>query len=90
MPLTSDCLPWLDELPSVISQMYTYRTRQYGPSMFGVLCTHTHSLIELLGFDFGEPYKSLQEVYKNAFRCRLFAMAWRTSVSGLGVVQLVY
>ena len=37
---------------------------------------YTHSLIELFGSDFGEPYKSVQEVYKNAFHCRLFAMAW--------------
>ena len=35
---------------------------------------YTHSLIELFGSDFGEPYKSVQEVYENAFCCRLFAM----------------
>ena len=41
-----------------------------------VWCTlYTHSLIELFGFYFGEPYQSVQEVYENAFRCRLFAMA---------------
>ena len=30
----------------------------------------------MFGSDFGEPYKSVQELYKNAFHCRLFAMAW--------------
>ena len=37
---------------------------------------YTKSLSALFGSDFGEPYKSIQEVYKNAFRCRLFSMAW--------------
>ena len=42
-----------------------------------IFCSlYTHSLIELFGSDFGEPYKSVQELYENAFRCRLFAMAW--------------
>ena len=54
-----------------------------------VYFVHTDSLIELFESEFGEPYKSIQEVYKNAFCCRLFAMAWKTSVSGLGVVHLV-
>ena len=36
---------------------------------------YTHSLTELFGSDFGEPYKSVQEVYKNVFHCILFAMA---------------
>ena len=49
---------------------------------------HTHNLIELFGF--GEPHKSVQEVYENAFHCRFFALAWCTSVSGLGVVHLLY
>ena len=37
---------------------------------------HTHSLIELFGSEFGEPYKSVQEVYENAFHCRLFDLAY--------------
>ena len=37
---------------------------------------YTHSLIEFFGSDFGEPYKSVQEVYENAFHCRLFVIAW--------------
>ena len=37
---------------------------------------YTNSLRALFGSDFGEPYKSIQEVYKNAYHCRLFAMAW--------------
>ena len=37
---------------------------------------YTHSLIELFESEFGEPYKSVQQVYENAFCCRLFAMAW--------------
>ena len=42
-----------------------------------VFCSvYTHSIIELFESDFGEPYKSIQEVYENAFRCRLFAMVW--------------
>ena len=42
-----------------------------------IWCTlYTHSLIELFGSDFGEPYKSVQELYENAFCCRLFDMAW--------------
>ena len=31
-----------------------------------VYFVHTHSLIELFGSEFGEPYKSVQEVYENA------------------------
>ena len=56
--------------------------------IFCSLCTH--SLIELFESEFGEPYKSVQEVYENAFRFRLFAMAWETSVRGLVVVHLLY
>ena len=41
-----------------------------------VYFVYTHSLIELFESDFMEPYKSIQEVYENAFCCRLFAMAW--------------
>ena len=37
---------------------------------------YTHSLSVLFGSDFREPYKSVQEMYENAFRCRLFTMAW--------------
>ena len=37
---------------------------------------YTHSLIEMFGSDFGEPYKSIWQVYENAFPCRLFAIAW--------------
>ena len=54
-------------------------TRYNGPSQIFVVCTHTayrHSLIEMLGSNFEEPYKSVQEVYENAFHYRLFAMAW--------------
>ena len=36
---------------------------------------YTNSLSALFGIDFMEPYKSIQEMYKNAFHCRLFAMA---------------
>ena len=56
--------------------------------VFCSLCTH--SLIELFESEFGEPYKSVQEMYENAFHCRLFAMACGTSVRGLGVVHLLY
>ena len=41
-----------------------------------VYFVNTHSLIELFGSDFGEPYKSVQEVYDNAFHCRLFVITW--------------
>ena len=42
-----------------------------------VFCSvYTHSIIELFGSDFGEPYKSIQEVYENAFHYRLFDMDW--------------
>ena len=51
---------------------------------------HTHSLIEWFGSDFGEPYQSVQEVYENGFHCRLFSKSWCTSVSGLGVLHLLY
>ena len=37
---------------------------------------HTHTLIDLFESDLGEPYKSVQELYEIAFRCRLFDMAW--------------
>ena len=37
---------------------------------------YTHSLIELFGSNFGEPYKSVQEVYENGVQCRLFSTAW--------------
>ena len=37
---------------------------------------YTHSLIELFRSDFGEPHKSVQEVYENVVCCRWFAMAW--------------
>ena len=52
------------------------------------LCTH--SLSELFRSDFGELYRSVRRVYENTFRCRFFATAWWTAVSGLGVVHLVY
>ena len=51
---------------------------------------YTHTLREMFGSDFGEPYRSIQQVYENADHCRLFSTAWRTSVSSLGVVCLVY
>ena len=38
-----------------------------------VYFVRTHSLIELFGSDFGEPYESLQEVYENGVHCRLFS-----------------
>ena len=42
-----------------------------------VFCSlYTHSLIELFESYFGEPYKSVQELYENAFCCRLFDMAY--------------
>ena len=53
------------------------------------MCTHT-ALIELLGSEFGEPYKSVQRVFENGVHCRLFSTAWCTSVSSLGVVHLLY
>ena len=37
---------------------------------------YTHSLSVLFLPDFVEPYKSVQELYENAFRYRLFDMAW--------------
>ena len=37
---------------------------------------YTHSLSVLFLSGFGEPYKSVQELYKNAFHGRLFDMAW--------------
>ena len=36
------------------------------------LCTH--SLSELLGSDFGEMYRDIQNVYENAVHCRLLYM----------------
>ena len=50
-----------------------YKVEQALPVLYSL---YTHSLIELFESDFGEPYKSVQELYENAFRCRLFAMAW--------------
>ena len=47
--------------------------------MSGLGVTHlvyTHSLIELFGSDFGNPYKSVQALFENAFRYRLFDMDW--------------
>ena len=41
-----------------------------------VFCSlYTHSLIEPFKSDFGEPYKSVQEVYQNGVHCRLFYTA---------------
>ena len=37
---------------------------------------YTHSQIQLFGPDFGEPYRSVQQVYEYAVRCRLFSTAW--------------
>ena len=36
---------------------------------------YTHTLREMFVSDFVELYKSVQELYENAFHCRLFAMA---------------
>ena len=41
-------------------------------------------------YDFGEPYKSVQQMYENAIRCTLFSTVWCTSVSGQRVVHLLY
>ena len=45
-----------------------------GPPTLVQLFTHTS--MEMFGSDIGEPYKSVQELYENAFHCRLFDMAW--------------
>ena len=37
---------------------------------------YTNSLTAPLGSDFRKPYKSVQELYENAFHGRLFDMAW--------------
>ena len=58
------------------------RSRSRTPGVLGttgpaslLYFVHTDNLIELFGFDFEEPYKSVQELYENAFRCRLLDMA---------------
>ena len=51
---------------------------------------YTNSVIALFESEFGESYKSVQELYDNAFPCRLFDIAYWTSVSGIGVVHLLY
>ena len=51
---------------------------------------YTHSLSALFLSDFGEPYKSVQELYENAIYCTLYSTALRTSVRGLGVIHLVF
>ena len=40
-----------------------------------VYFVHTHSLIELFESDFGDPYKSVLEVYENPVHCSVFATA---------------
>ena len=37
---------------------------------------YTNTISALFGSEFGEPYKSVQEVYKNTFHCTLFVMAY--------------
>ena len=76
MPFTADCLP---------NSMVNIRERSgsctpgvqgiTGPSSL-VYIVHTDSIIELFRSDFGEPYKFVQQLYKNAFHCRLFAITW--------------
>ena len=37
---------------------------------------YTNSVSALFRSDFGEPYKSVQEVHKKAFHFRMFDIAW--------------
>ena len=51
---------------------------------------YTHSLSVLFGSYFEELYRSVRQMHENAVGFRLLSMVWRTDVSGLGVVHLLY
>ena len=49
-----------------------YKVQQALPVWYRL---YTHSLIELFGSNFGEPYKFIQQVYEYSVNCRFLSTA---------------